>query len=167
LLEGLIGGCCGKPGVAVGVQDDLVALKMLQASLGIEVSDLGADQDLEIPHVETIEGGYADLGAFTPFPELRHRGADRRGNSKTRHDDTVWYRGPLHLYVVPIAERAGGAWRCSTFRSSLRRRCARALDEGAHPIHDRADRLEVGRFFVGIVRNFDAEGVFDVEHDHR
>src|SRR5215510_3457099 len=97
LLDRLIGGRCGKPRVAVGVQDDLIALKMLEARLGIEVPDLGADQDLEISHVEAVERGYAELGASAAFPELRHRGADRRDDSKTRHDDTVRYRGPLHL----------------------------------------------------------------------
>src|SRR5262249_36961749 len=56
--------------------------------------------DLEIPHVEAVKGRYAELGAFAPVPELRHRGADRRDNAKTGHDDTVWYRGPLHLELV-------------------------------------------------------------------
>ena len=48
LLDGLVGGRCREPGVAVGVQDDLVALEVLQADLGIEVLDLGRDQDLEV-----------------------------------------------------------------------------------------------------------------------
>src|SRR5262245_2239923 len=100
LLDRFIGGRSGKPGVAVGVQDDLIALKMPEARLGIEVPDLGADQDLEIPHVEAVEGGYAKLRASAAFPELSHRGADRRDDSKTRHDDTVRYRGPLHLELV-------------------------------------------------------------------
>src|SRR4029453_9612533 len=88
-------------------------------------------------------------------------------DSKTSHDDTVRYRGPLHLKLVPIAVRAGDAWWYWMGGSGLGRRCTGALDKGAHPVHDRAYGLEVGCFFVGVVRNFDAEGVFDVEHDHR
>ena len=56
-----------------------------------------------------------------------------------------------------------------------RARCDQALAaaapepaiRAAHAIDDRADRLEVGRFLVGVVGNLDAEGVLDVEHDHR
>src|SRR5262245_18589648 len=50
--------------------------------------------------------------------------------------------------------------------SSLSRGRSGALDQTANPLHDRTDRLEIRRFFIGIVGDFNAEGILDVEHDH-
>src|SRR4029079_4106022 len=94
LLERLVGRCRREPGIPVRVQDDLVALEVLQALLRVEVADLGADQDLQVAQVEPIQGTDAELGAFAPRPELGHRGADRRHHADTRHDDAVRYPGP-------------------------------------------------------------------------
>ena len=55
LLDGLVGRRGREPGVAVGVQDDLVALEVLEPRLGVEVLDLGGDQDLEVVEVEAVE----------------------------------------------------------------------------------------------------------------
>ena len=105
LLDGLVRRRRREPGVAVGVQDDLVALEVLQAHFGIEVPDLRPDQDLEVGQVEPVEWADAELAAFAAGPELGHRRADRRHDANTRHDDAVRYPSPLHLYFVPSFRR--------------------------------------------------------------
>ena len=93
------------------MQDDLVALEVLEAHLGVEVPDLGRDQDLEVVQVEPVERADAELGAFAAGPELGHRRADRRHDANTRHDDAVRYPGPLHLTSSRPVGAYGGAWR--------------------------------------------------------
>src|SRR5262245_61837811 len=105
LLDGLVGGGRGKPRVAVSVQDDLVAREVLEPRLGVEVPDLGADQDLQVPQIEAVKGGDPELRALTRCPDVGYGRADRRHDTHTRHDDAVRYAGPLHLDVVPWCAR--------------------------------------------------------------
>ena len=117
LLDGLVGRRRREPGVPVGVQDDLVALEVLQADLGVEVPDLGADQDLQVGQVEPVERADAELGALAAGPELGHRRADRRHHAETRHDDAVRYPGPLHMNFVPSCWRP---WRMALLVGAVR-----------------------------------------------
>src|SRR5581483_11940692 len=96
LLDGLVGCRRREPRVAVGMQDDLVALEVLEARLGVEVLDLRADQDLQVADVETLEWPDAKLRAAAAGPEFGHGGADRRHHTHARHHDTVRYATTLH-----------------------------------------------------------------------
>src|SRR5262245_43799491 len=64
------------------------------------------------------------------------------------------------------AKRSGAGRRGRALPSCLSRGGPRTLDQASNPLHHRADGLEIRRFFVGVVGDFDAEGILDVEHDH-
>jgi hypothetical protein len=56
----------GKPGIAVGVHDDFVALVVLEADLGVEALDLRPDLDLEILErkvLERADAGFTSMDA--------------------------------------------------------------------------------------------------------
>ena len=73
LLHRLIGRGCREPGVAVGVQDELVALEVLQAGLGIEILDLRRDENLEIFEWKALERGDAALARPSSRSTCRRR----------------------------------------------------------------------------------------------
>src|SRR5215510_6128116 len=50
--------------------------------------------------------------------------------------------------------------------SSLSRSRPRAFNQAANPLHHRSNGLEIRRFLIGIVRDLNAKGILDVEHDH-
>ncbi len=112
LLHRLVGGGGGEPRVAVGVHDDLVALEVLQPRLGIEVLDLGGDQDLQILERKAAELGDAALAGLDAGPELGDVEADRRDDAHAGHDDAaaVIARGHIALsWLLVESIRASAA----------------------------------------------------------
>ena len=89
-IHGFVRGSRCEPGVAVGVQNDLVAREMLEACLGVKVLDLRGNQDLEVLNVKTLDLPYPDLGTAAPGPELGHSRTDRRHGPHARDDHAAW-----------------------------------------------------------------------------
>ena len=89
LLHRLIGGGCREPGVAVGVQDELVALEVLEADLGIEILDLRRNEDLEIFERKALERGDAALAGLHRGPDVVDGETDRRDDARAGHYDAA------------------------------------------------------------------------------
>ena len=101
LPERLVGGGGREQGVAVGEQDELVALEVAQPALVVEVRDLRGDADAEI-EVRDVGGHLQEVGIvlkealdrrngrpafFHARPELGDRLADRRYDAHSGDDD--------------------------------------------------------------------------------
>src|SRR5215510_16602948 len=93
------------------------------------------------------------IGVTTPMPVT----TTRRGAP-----DMTIYAGFL------CSDQTSGTLeaRAGAHPSSLSRGRPGTLDQTAHALHHRPDGLEIRRFFIGVIRDFDAEGILDVEHDH-
>src|SRR5688572_16667678 len=100
-------------------------------------------------HAAQKSGTVVPIGVTTPIPVT----TTRCGTPAP----CIWTLSPGAALLEDYGKR----------RSRFGRRGARAGYEGAHPIHHRAHGLEIGRFLVGIVGDLNAEGVLDVENDHR
>ncbi len=72
------------------MEDDLVALEMLEARLGIKVADLSGDQDLEVLDVEAPELPHPDLGATAAGPEVSHARANGGHCPQASNDHAPW-----------------------------------------------------------------------------
>ena len=101
LRERLVGGGRREQGVAVGEQDELVALEVAQPGLVVEVRDLRGDADAEI-EIRDVGGHLQEVGIvlkealdrrngrpafFHARPELGDRLADRRYDAHSGDDD--------------------------------------------------------------------------------
>src|SRR5262249_17783909 len=165
LLDGLVGGGRRKPRVAVDVQDDLVALEVPEAGLVVEIFDLSGDQDLEVFHGEAAERPDTDPACLATRPEVRHPPANPRHPPHAGDNDAARYARSYHRSWYPVLKAGGSGKEPATL--SLGGGGPGALDQAAHPFHHRANGLEIRRFLIGIVGDFNAKGIFDIKHDHR
>src|SRR5262245_49770950 len=94
------------------------------------------------------------IGVTTPMPVT----TTRRGAP-----DMTIYAG-----FLCSEQKAGrlGRQRGAPHPSSLSRGRSGTFDQTANALHHRPDGLEIRGFFIGVVGDFDTEGVLDVEHDH-
>ena len=102
LPHGFVGRGRGKPRIAVGIQDDLVALEVLELGLVVEILDLGRDQDLEVFEGKAAELADAELALPAPGPEIGDRGADRGHDARAGDDDAPRHGRFCHVALVSV-----------------------------------------------------------------
>ena len=126
LPERLVGGGGREQGVAVGEQDELVALEVAQPGLVVEVRDLRGDADAEI-EIRDVGGHLQEVGIVLKEaldrrnrrpalsharPELGDRLADRRYDAHSGDDDAStcsYVSHPETASCATLASRRSGS----------------------------------------------------------
>ena len=110
LLYGLVGRSRRKQAVAVGEENDLVALGVPQARFVVETLDLGGDQypqievldlagkeEVRVVLEEALDRAHARFALLHGLPEIADGVADRGYDAEAGHHDTSAATGVCHL----------------------------------------------------------------------